>query len=101
MKEIKVQLTNEENIYVERLLYEYNASLNILRFLMAQDDVLEKHLQKYLDSSEAKYAELEMAKKAISVANKPEDIAEPYDYRFEFDEECLIYREKNDDEEEK
>ena len=94
MKEIKVQLTNKESTYIERLWYEYNASLNILRFLMSQDTVLEQHLQKYLDSSEAKYAELEMAKDSVSKAHKPEGITGEYDYRFDFDEECLIYKEK-------
>ena len=94
MKEIKVQLAKEESTYVERLWYEYNASLNILRFLMSQETVLEQHLQKYLDSSEAKYAELEMAKDSVSKAHKPEEIIGQYDYQFDFDEECLIYKEK-------
>lgn len=94
MKEIKVRLTHEENNYVERLWYEYNASLNILRYLMSQDDILEKHLQKYLDSSEAKYTELEFAKKEISEHYKPSNISDSYEYHFNFDEECLIYQEK-------
>ena len=37
MKEIKVQLTSKESTYIERLWYEYNASLNILRFLIVAD----------------------------------------------------------------
>lgn len=94
MKEIKVQLTSKESTYIERLWYEYNASLNILRFLMSQDTVLEQHLQKYLDSSEAKYTELEMAKDSVSKTHKPEEITDEYDYQFDFDEECLIYKEK-------
>lgn len=92
MKEIKVKLTSEDSIYVERLWFEYNASLNILRFLMSQDDVLEKHLQKYLDSSETKYTELEMAKKEISSLYKPKEITGDFDYRFDFDDECLTYQ---------
>ncbi len=98
MKEIKVKLTNEENTYIERLWFEYNASLNILRFLMSQEDVLEKHLQKYLDSSEAKYAELEIAKKEMTTAHKPAELSEKYNYRFDFDDEYLIYWENNDEE---
>ena len=94
MKEIKVQLTNEESTYIERLWYEYNASLNILRFLMSQETVLEQHLKKYLDCSEAKFTELEIAKDTMSKAHKPEDITGAYDYQFDFDDECLIYREK-------
>lgn len=98
MVEIKVKLTEEESNYIERLWFEYNASLNILRFLMSQEGVLEKHLQKYLDSSEAKYTELEMAKKEISSIYKPEKLTGSYEYRFEFDEDCLVYWEKDNEE---
>lgn len=94
MKEIKVQLTSKESTYVERLWYEYNASLNILRFLMSQETVLEQHLQKYLDSSEEKFAALEIAKNNITKAYKPKELTGDYDYRFDFDDECLIYQER-------
>lgn len=99
MKEIKVELTHEESNWIERLWYEYNASLNILRFLMSQDTVLEKHLQKYLDSSEAKYAELEMAKSGLTKQHKPEAIGDSFDYRFDFDEHTVIYQERSDEKE--
>lgn len=91
MREIKVKISHDESIYIERLWFEYNASLNILRFLMAQEDVLEKHLQKYLDSSEAKNVELEVAKKNISELHKPAELNGVYNYRFEFDDDCLVY----------
>ena len=99
MKEFKVQLAKEESTYVERLWYEYNASLNIIRFLMSQEGVLEQHLQKYLDSSEEKFTALEIAKNRVSKEHKTSGISGSYDYRFDFDDECLIYQEKENEEE--
>ena len=57
---------------------------------MSQEEVLDKHLQKYLDSSEVKYTEMEMAKKELSNKYKPEGIGE-YNYRFLFDESAIEY----------
>ena len=87
---IKITIPEEESIYMERLFYEYNASLNIIKFLMSQEEVLDKHLQKYLDSSEVKYTEMEMAKNELSNKYKPEGIGE-YNYQFLFDESAIEY----------
>ena len=37
--EKKVRIPEQVSTYVEKLFFEYNASVNILRYLMSQDDV--------------------------------------------------------------
>lgn len=76
--------------YIEKLFYEYNASLNILRFLMSQDDIKSENLKMYCDASEEKYTTLEIGKKEISEAYKPEGISN-YTYTFDFDNQSIIY----------
>lgn len=91
MKILSVKIEPEASDYIERLFYEYNASLNILRFLMAQDDVKEKHLKTYCDASEEKYTTLELGKKELSEAYKPGEITGEYTYMFNFDECSIEY----------
>lgn len=88
---VKVKLDGRDSNYVERLYFEYNASLNIIAFLMSKDEVKESHLQRYLDSSELKYTELEMAKSSISVKYKPLNMPDNFNYSFDFNTEELIY----------
>ena len=72
---------------MERLWYEYNAALGVLRYLMAQSDVLEKNLQLYSDSCEAKGVELELTKRAVSDRFKPDGTVISYSFNFD---ECAI-----------
>lgn len=90
--EKKVKISTEDSDYIERLFYEYNASLNIIAFLMSKEEVKEKHLQFYLDSSELKYTELEMAKNKIVNFYQSEDIPNNSQYYFDFDKEELIFQ---------
>lgn len=39
---VKVNIGEQDSVCVERLWYEYNAALGVLRYLMSQSDVLEK-----------------------------------------------------------
>ena len=43
----KVIIPEQVSGYVERLFFEYNASVNILRYLMSQDDVKDEYIQRY------------------------------------------------------
>lgn len=90
--EKRVKISTEDSDYIEKLFYEYNASLNIIAFLMSKEEVKEKHLQFYLDSSELKYTELEMAKNKIVNFYQSEDIPNNSQYHFDFDKEELIFQ---------
>lgn len=87
-----VKISTENSDYIERLFYEYNASLNILKFLMSQESVKQKHLQLYLDSAEIKNTELEMAKKqVVDIYRSLENIPMDSTYVFDFDKEELKF----------
>lgn len=86
---VAVKICEEDSIYVERLWYEYNAALGILRYLMSQSDTLEQHLQLYADSCEAKGVELELAKRGVSNRYKPEGKLQCYS--FNFDDSAIEY----------
>lgn len=90
MKVNIVKIDESASNYIEKLFYEYNASLNILRFLMSQDDVKSENLKMYCDASEEKYTALEIGKKEISEAYKPDGIND-YTYTFDFDNQSIIY----------
>ena len=90
MKVKTVNIGENASNYIEKLFYEYNASLNILRFLMSQDDVKPENLKIYCDTSEEKYTTLEIGKKEISGRYKPEGINN-YNYTFDFDNHSIIY----------
>lgn len=98
IKTIRVSIAETDSVYVERLWFEYNAALNILRYLMSQDVVLEKHLQKYADSAEVKYTELELVKKDMIKKYKPDVFTENQmmNYTFDFDTESLIFEYKEE-----
>lgn len=85
-----VNITELESNYIERMFHEYNASLNILRFLMCQNDINEEYLLKYTKASEEKYIILEIGKKEISERYQPEGI-ENYNFTFDFDNNSIIY----------
>lgn len=84
---VKVNIGEQDSVCVERLWYEYNAALGVLRYLMAQPDVLEKNLQLYTDNCEAKSVELELAKREVSERFKPDDAVMSYSFNFD---ECTI-----------
>ena len=86
---VKVNIGEQDSTCVERLWYEYNAALSVLRYLMAQPDVLEKNLQLYADSCEAKGVELELTKRAVSDRFKPDGAV--MSYSFDFDECAIEY----------
>lgn len=84
---LKVTIPEQDCTCVERLWYEYNAALGVLRYLMAQPDVLEKNLQLYADSCEAKSVELELTKREVSERFKPDGAVMSYSFNFD---ECAI-----------
>ena len=90
MTQIKVKLIHEDCALIERLFYEYNASKDIICFLMQQDSVNETYLQQYINIAEKRFTELEMNKKAVDKHYRPEGIGAA-NYEFDFENEELIY----------
>ena len=90
--EKKVKISESLSAYVERLFFEYNACVNILRYLMSQDDVKDEYIQRYSKYSEEKYTELEIAKAEVTKKYAPVEFAK-YTYTFDFDNNTIIYTE--------
>lgn len=89
-KQITVKIQETESDYVFCLNYLYEASLNILRYLMAQKNLTEDGIKKYASISEKKYLELNIAKSELVKFYRPNNI--PYKYAtFDFDSDTLIY----------
>ena len=86
----KVIIPEQVSAYVERLFFEYNASLNIIRYLMSQDDIKEEYMQRYLRRSEQKYTELEMVKENIAIEYAPVEFSK-YNYTFDFEHNTIVY----------
>ena len=57
-----INIPEDLSVEIERLFFEYNAALSVCRFLMSQEGINDEMMQKYLDSVECKWVELEMAK---------------------------------------
>lgn len=78
---------------IERLFFEYNARLNVCKFLMQQEDIDENIMQKYLDSVECKWVELEMLKQ--KTAKLYSTTFNKADYEFDFEEARIKYIQKD------
>ena len=51
-KKVSITIEYSEAMYLERLYFEYMASLNILRYLTSQDGTKEEYLDRYNKSYE-------------------------------------------------
>lgn len=81
--EKRIKISNELSVYVERLFFEYNASMRTLRYLASQDDVKQERLDKYFNEAKNIDIELELAKREISDKYRPEGCFK--EYYFDFD----------------
>lgn len=88
--EKKVRIPEQVSTYVEKLFFEYNASVNILRYLMSQDDVKDEYIQRYSKNVQEKYIELETAKREVTKEYAPAEFSR-YNYNFDFDDCTIIY----------
>lgn len=88
--EKKVIIPVAVSTYVEKLFFEYNASLNIVRYLMSQDDVKDEYIQRYLKQCEEKHVELEVTKKEVTEEYAPIEFNK-YNYTFDFRNYTIIY----------
>ena len=92
-KKVSVTIEYGEAMYLERLYFEYMASLNILRYLTSQEGTKEEYLDRYNKSYEEKYTAFELAKQDVLDKYRPEGM-EKYNYFIDFDRAKVEYTEK-------
>lgn len=85
---MKVSISPEESAKVERLFFEYNASVDVLRFLMTQKGLPVENLKKYNDVIMEKNWELERAKQEVTAKYRPEGTSH---YVFLFEENAIDF----------
>ena len=90
---ITVNINIEDSQAVEKAFYEYNASLNILSYLLKQDNINENYIEQYTQKSERYFIILEELKQMISAKYQPKD-NKKYNYSFDFENNALNYFEK-------
>ena len=92
-KKVSITIEYNEAMYLERLYFEYMASLNILRYLTSQEGTKEEYLDRYNKSYEEKYTAFELAKQDVLDKYRPEGM-EKYNYFIDFDRAKVEYTEK-------
>lgn len=90
-----VKIDSEDSNLVERKFFEHMAGRDNIAFLMKDSDVNVALLQEYINVVETRFYELEKIKALISKKYEPVELnGKPYEYRFNFDDETIIYEEK-------
>ena len=89
MKQIKIKIPYETNIYIQRLFYEVNAYQEILAYLVNECKSKE-YFEDYLKDSVKRKMELELAKTNVFNEYMPFD-KNIIKYWFDFDEDSIIY----------
>lgn len=84
-----VEIPHDIIVEVERRHFEFCASQQLIGYLMSRPDTQEHLLQKYLDSSEKKFVELELMKNAV-VEQYPSTNGYRH-YMFDFGNSCIKY----------
>jgi len=93
MKEIKIKISKDISNSVEKIFYEYNASLNIVAFLMRQETINEEYLNDYLKKSEEYYIELTKLKEYFMELYKPNGAIR---YYYDFANSLIVYEIEDD-----
>ncbi len=89
---MKIKITLEESRLLEKSIYEYQASLNILNFLLQQKNINKDEINKYIKQSEEFYIFSNEIKKEI--IKKYIKYHENYNYYFNFDKCEIEYYEE-------
>lgn len=92
---IVVNIRKEEANYLERLYFEYQAALSIIRYLTTQDGIKEEYLERYTKSHDEKFTAFEIAKQDILNEYRPEGV-EKYNYFIDFDKATVEYTKTNE-----
>lgn len=92
-KKISVIMAHDEAAYLERLYFEYQATLSILRYLTSQDGIKDEYIDRYTKDHNEKFTAFEIAKKEILDKYLPEGM-EKYNYFIDFDRARIDYTEE-------
>lgn len=93
-KVFTVNIGEENSRKMEKIWYEYNASLSIVEHLMQSGNVPFENLQDYLMVTEARFTESEKMKEALAKEFKPEEVdLTKYNYSFDFDNFSIVFTE--------
>lgn len=85
---MKVYIEPEESNLVERLFFEYNSTVDILKYLLSQKDMPQENISHYNVIVMEKSWELEQAKSKISSKYRPEGYN---NYVFLFEENAIDF----------
>ncbi len=93
-KTFVVNIGEENSRKMEKAWYEYNASRDIIAFLMQQSGVNFETLQEYINVAETRFVECEKMKEGFAKEFKPEEVdLTKYNYGFNFDEFTIEFTE--------
>lgn len=79
----RIRIDEGISTYIEKLFFEYNSALNILRYLASQEDVKQEYLDRYFEDAKNKGIELELAKNEVSKKYQPNGSFSKYNFDFE------------------
>lgn len=92
---ITVKIDSEDSRLIEKAFYEYQASLNILSYLLKQENINMKYIEDYTKKTEQYFVILEEYKSIVSSKYMPQDEKE-YNYSFDFINETINFIPKGD-----
>lgn len=92
---IAVKIDSEDSRLVEKAYYEYQASLNILNFILKQENINQEYVDEYLKKSENYFITLEKYKNFVSNKYMPEGNT-VYNYSFDFINETINFYEQGE-----
>ena len=93
-KVFTVNIGEENSRKMEKIWYEYNASRDIIAFLMQQDGVKFDNLQDYIQVAEIRFVEAEKMKETLAKEFKPEEVdLTKYNYGFDFENFTITFTE--------
>lgn len=69
-----IAINQDDSLLIERLFFQYNATKDIVAFLMTKEDLNVEALQSYMETAERRFIELEMEKRRVvrSVGGNPD-----------------------------
>ena len=87
----KVKISEELSNYIERLHYDYNVSMNILRYLANHVENSESKLQDFFTQTKNIGIELELAKEEVVSEYYPDISSRPHRYTFDFRNKEIVF----------
>lgn len=93
-KVFTVNIGEENSRAMEKVWYEYNASRDIVKFLMEGGTVPFENLQDYIQVAEVRFVKSEKMKENLAREFKPEEVdLTKYNYSFDFDNFSIVFTE--------